>query len=171
MANTVQEERAQKKISLYTKLLKEGKSKMEAMKVVRKKLGGGMDSCACSKVARDLGITNGQMKSRAIQYKVAKKAGKVVVSKEAAKLVKAPKEQELQVMMALPQELTDLIRRRMEAAKEKKTVFVLDLGMEFDVEERKKMIELMQSQGLDKLSVFGDGFEARRTAGVFTGKL
>jgi len=167
-------EKAAKKIALYTELLKLGQSKKQALAEVRKQFKGGMDSKTCSKVARDLGLTNSQMKSRAAQYNSAVKAEKKKAkstTRQAARLVRAPKEQPPQVALALPEELAGYIRRRMEMAKKNKAVFILDVNMEFDVEERQKMVELMKSMGLDKLSVFEDGFEARRVAGVFSGKL
>lgn len=82
MAMSKTQKKAAEKVALYTSLLKLGQPKKIAMKEVRKQFKSGLDSSTCSDAARKLGITNGQMKSRAIQHNLALKT---------AKLVKTPK--------------------------------------------------------------------------------
>lgn len=68
MSDPTQIKQAKQKAVIFTKMLKAGKSKAEAIEVLKKKFGKGLDTSMCSKIARKLGISNGEMKTRGKKY-------------------------------------------------------------------------------------------------------
>ena len=163
MAMSKTQKKAAEKVALYTSLLKLGQPKKIAMKEVRKQFKSGLDSSTCSDAARKLGITNGQMKSRAIQHNLALKT---------AKLVKAPKTAEVSVSTAVAADVAELIKEEMRRAKDSGSIFIFDVAkLEEDIKRLQSMAAKMQPHGYTKLVVTGDHFEIDQQARVITGKL
>jgi hypothetical protein len=177
MALNKLQKKAAEKVELYKSLLKVGQPKKVALKEVRKQFKSGLDSGTCSSVARKLGISNGEMKSRAIQHNLSLK------TEVKAELRKTPVVQELSMSPAISEELAAVIRERMKDAKGSKTmkprVIILDkaelkLALAAQVaaaESTQRMLSVMEPVAIAKIRIDGDVVTITQEAREFSAKL